>query len=135
MSIKDSTILARLEQLTNNAYAPYSGVKISVLIRDEFDDLHPGINIENAAYPMGWCAEASALSHLLTSGSKSVYEIWIFRYGTTLTTPCGGCRQKFIEFAKPSCVIHCWTSSGIKKDYLLKELMPFTFSKKNLEVK
>ena len=57
------------------AHAPYS--HFPLLRCDENGLIHAGCNIENAAYPSGWCAEPTAISHLIVSGSKEVREIMV----------------------------------------------------------
>jgi len=52
------------------AYAPYSRYAVGAAILDDQGLVHAGCNVENAAYPQGWCAEASALAALVLSGSR-----------------------------------------------------------------
>ncbi|MEO6607479.1 MAG: cytidine deaminase, partial [Aestuariivirga sp.] len=58
-----------------NAHAPYSKFYVGAAMRDENGKIHGGCNIENAAYPQGWCAECSAISALVMSGAKSITEV------------------------------------------------------------
>ncbi|NVO08231.1 MAG: cytidine deaminase, partial [Rhodoferax sp.] len=67
----------RLQQLWDaaraaqtKAYAPYSQYAVGAAILDEQGAIHAGCNVENAAYPQGWCAEASALAALVMSGAR-----------------------------------------------------------------
>ncbi|MEP6828385.1 MAG: cytidine deaminase, partial [Aestuariivirga sp.] len=39
------------------AHAPYSKFYVGAAMRDEKGRVHAGANMENAAYPQGWCAE------------------------------------------------------------------------------
>ena len=82
-----------------NAYAPYSKFKVGVAILDELKNIHLGVNVENAAYPQGTCAEAGAISAMIASGGKQIKLIAVSGGGLELCTPCGGCRQKIREFA------------------------------------
>jgi cytidine deaminase len=59
----------------NKAHAPYSKFYVGAAMRDESGQIHGGANMENAAYPQGWCAECSAISHLIMAGSKQIVEV------------------------------------------------------------
>jgi cytidine deaminase len=115
------------------AHAPYSKFYVGAAMLDEKGNIHSGCNIENAAYPQGWCAEPSAISHLIKAGGKSITEVVVIGNGDTLCTPCGGCRQKIREFAAPDVKIHCCTEDGdLIKTFTLEELLPFSFGPENL---
>ena len=115
------------------AHAPYSKFYVGAAMRDENGKIHGGCNIENAAYPQGWCAECSAISSLVMSGAKHITEIAVMGNGDELCTPCGGCRQKIREFAKLDVKIHCCTESGkLIRSFTLDELLPASFGPENL---
>ncbi len=115
------------------AHAPYSKFYVGAAMRDEHGQIHAGANIENAAYPQGWCAECSAIAHLVMSGSKRITEVAVLGNGDALCTPCGGCRQKIREFAAGDVMIHCCTEAGVLlKTFTLKELLPSSFGPENL---
>ena len=115
------------------AHAPYSKFYVGAAMRDEQGRIHSGCNIENAAYPQGWCAEPSAISHLIMAGGKHITEVVVIGNGTTLCTPCGGCRQKIREFASGYVKIHCCTEVGdLIRSFTLDELLPASFGPENL---
>jgi cytidine deaminase len=117
----------------NLAHAPYSNFFVGAAMRDENGRIFSGANIENAAYPQGWCAETSAISALIMAGGKNITEIVVMGNGNTLCTPCGGCRQKIREFAGPNVPIHCCTESGVLiQTFTLSELLPHSFGPENL---
>ena len=116
------------------AHAPYSKFYVGAAMRDERGQIHAGANIENAAYPQGWCAECSAIAHLVMSGSKRITEVAVLGNGDALCTPCGGCRQKIREFAAGDVVIHCCTQDGVLlKSFTLDDLLPASFGPENLK--
>ena len=116
-----------------NAHAPYSKFYVGAAMRDENGRVFGGCNIENAAYPQGWCAEPSAISHLIMAGGKQITEVVVMGNGDTLCTPCGGCRQKIREFASGEVKIHCCTEDGkLIRTFTLEELLPFSFGPENL---
>ena len=115
------------------AHAPYSKFYVGAAMRDEHGQIHAGANIENAAYPQGWCAECSAIAHLVMSGSKRITEVAVLGNGDALCTPCGGCRQKIRAFAAGDVMIHCCTEAGVLlKTFTLNELLPSSFGPENL---
>jgi cytidine deaminase len=115
------------------AHAPYSKFYVGAAMRDEKGRIHSGCNIENAAYPQGWCAEPSAISHLIMAGGKSIREVVVIGNGNGLCTPCGGCRQKIREFAAGDVKIHCCTEDGVLiQSFTLDELLPASFGPENL---
>ena len=125
----DAAIAARAK-----AHAPYSKFYVGAAMRDERGNIHGGCNIENAAYPQGWCAECSAIAHLVMSGGKHITEIAVLGNGDVLCTPCGGCRQKIREFAAGDVKIHCCTENGsLLKTFTLEELLPASFGPENLK--
>ncbi len=117
----------------NKAHAPYSKFYVGAAMRDERGQIHGGANMENAAYPQGWCAECSAISHLIMAGGKQIVEVAVLGNGDALCTPCGGCRQKIREFAKGDVKIHCCTEQGaLLRTFTLDELLPASFGPENL---
>jgi cytidine deaminase len=76
------------------AYAPYSSFLVGAVVRARDGRLFEGVNVENAAYPLGICAERTAISRAVTDGCApgDLEEIAI------TASPCGGCRQWIYEF-------------------------------------
>ena len=115
------------------AYAPYSGFAVGAAIRDENGQLHSGANIENAAYPQGCCAEASAISAFIMAGGRQIQQIAVAGRGEMLCTPCGGCRQKIREFGTAETQILICDETGLRQSFTLDELLPHSFGPDNLE--
>jgi cytidine deaminase len=129
----DALIKAALDARLK-AHAPYSKFRVGAAIRDERGHIHAGCNIENAAYPQGWCAEPSAISALIMSGAKEIREMAVVGSGDLLCTPCGGCRQKIREFARGDVKIHMLGETGnIMQTFTLDELLPASFGPENLK--
>src|SRR3546814_16539196 len=76
------------------AYAPYSNFSVGAAVRGAGGGIYSGCNVENAAYPQGCCAEASAISALVLAGERRLVEIAVAGEGDRLVTPCGGCRPR-----------------------------------------
>jgi len=116
------------------AHAPYSKFYVGAAMRDERGRVHAGANVENAAYPQGWCAECSAIAHLIMAGGKRIMEVAVLGNGDVLCTPCGGCRQKIREFAGGEVKIHCCTETGkLLQTFSLEELLPASFGPEHLK--
>ena len=116
------------------AYAPYSRFKVGAAIATPDGRIFTGCNVENAAYPVGSCAEAGAISAMIAAGESRIAAIVVMGEGEHLVTPCGGCRQRIREFATPDTPIHVAGPEGIRKRFTLDELLPFSFGPDNLRV-
>jgi cytidine deaminase len=96
--------------------------------------VYAGCNVENAAYPQGWCAETSAIAAMVTAGERELVEILTVANGDSLATSCGGCRQKIREFAAPDALIHAAGPDGVRRTFTLDELLPHSFGPEQLGV-
>ena len=127
-------LIAAAKSARLKAYAPYSKFLVGAAVRDERGQIHGGCNIENAAYPQGWCAETSAIAAMIMSGGHAIAEMAVIGTGDLLCTPCGGCRQKIREFAKGNVKIHmCGEDGKLKQTFTLDELLPASFGPENLD--
>ncbi len=113
-----------------NAYAPYSGFHVGAAVRLEDGRRFSGANVENAAYPQGQCAEASAIGAMVAGGAGRVEEVVVS--GPHAVAPCGGCRQRLSEFGGPDTVVHLAGARGVETTTTLGELLPLGFGAKDL---
>ncbi len=114
------------------AYAPYSKFPVGAALLDEQGRLHAGCNIENAAYPQGQCAEASAIAHLVLTGGRRILAAAVVGVAADPVTPCGGCRQRLREFAADSLPIWVADLEAVRGRYTLGELLPASFGPHHL---
>ena len=114
------------------AYAPYSRFAVGAVVRGENGTLYAGCNVENAAFPLGSCAEASAISALIMAGQRRIIEVLVIGEGPALVSPCGGCRQRLREFADDATPVHICDPDGIRRTVTLGELLPVSFGPANL---
>ena len=119
----------------DRAYAPYSKFLVGAAVLDEQGRIHPGCNVENAAYPQGVCAEGGALSAMVLAGGRSVRAVLVVGQGEGLVTPCGGCRQKIREFAAPDTPIFIADPQQLRATFTLDELLPHSFGPDHLAVR
>ena len=120
-------LLALATKAQKNAHAPYSNFQVGAAILDENAQQHASCNVENAAYPLGQCAEAGAISAMVASGSKQIKHILIASPNDDFCPPCGGCRQKIAEFADAETEVHLATKDGRIKTVKFTELLPLAF--------
>ena len=111
-------------------HAKYSDYFVGAALFDENDQLYLGCNVENAAYPLGSCAEAGAIAAMIAGGGTRIRKIAIAGGGKELTacTPCGGCRQRIHEFADDDTEIIVRNADGDWVSYTIDELLPASFT-------
>ncbi|HUK58879.1 MAG TPA: cytidine deaminase [Stellaceae bacterium] len=128
----DEALIAAARAARENAYAPYSHVKIGAAILAEDGRIHAGANVENASYPEGLCAEAAAIAAMVAAGARRILAIAVVSEGAQPAPPCGGCRQRIAEFAAPDTPIELATISGATRRVTLGELLPLAFGAPHL---
>lgn len=112
------------------AYAPYSAFKVGAALLDESGNVHTGCNVENSAYPLGFCAEANAIGSMINSGAYLIHAIVVVggrRESPEPCTPCGGCRQRIAEFSMDETVLLMLDNSGAFRRLSVAELLPNAF--------
>lgn len=114
------------------AHAPYSRFAVGAAVLDEQGRMHAGCNVENAAYPQGWCAEASALSAMVMAGGRRAVAVAVCAVAPQPVTPCGGCRQKLREFASDDCPVWVADLEGHRATFTLGGLLPHSFGPEHL---
>ena len=128
MNKPNDLYIAALEVLPN-AYCPYSNFPVAAAIRCIDGSIYSGVNVENIAFPLGCCAEQSAISSMIGSSQKEIAEILILVPGPHICPPCGGCRQLINEFAKADCPVHLCTVKGENySQTTIGTLLPGAFS-------
>jgi cytidine deaminase len=125
-------LFAAARAAQERAYAPYSRFKVGAAILDEDGGIHAGCNVENAAYPVGACAEAGAISAMVAGGARAIRAILVLGEGDELVTPCGACRQRIREFAAPQTPVIIAGPQGVRARFSLAELLPASFGPANL---
>lgn len=115
-----------------NAYAPYSRFKVGAAVLSASGRIHAGCNVENAAYPVGNCAEAAAIAAMVAAGERRIAAVLVLGEGEELVTPCGACRQRIREFAGPDTPVHIADTRFVRTSFTLGELLPASFGPDNL---
>jgi cytidine deaminase len=114
------------------AYVPYSRFRVGSAILADDGKIYAGCNVENAAYPSGTCAEAGSIAAMILGGGTAILDMVVIGDGAELCTPCGNCRQRIREFAKPATPVHVAGPEGIRRSFALAELLPASFGPDNL---
>ncbi len=130
-----AALLAAARSARAHAYAPYSNFAVGAALLDEQGRIHAGCNVENAAYPQGQCAEATAIGHLVMAGGKRIVAAVVVGVvaGVGLgnddaaVTPCGGCRQRLREFAADDAPIWAADMHTLRGRFTLGQLLPHSF--------
>ena len=113
------------------AHAPYSDFAVGVALRTASGAIHTGANMENASYPEGWCAETTAIGHMLMAAvhpeDRRIAEVAVVADHVPPITPCGGCRQRLREFSAPETLVHACNLDGPQASFTMSELLPAAF--------
>ncbi len=123
----DQALYEAAEAIRAKAYAPYSKFSVGAAILADDGIIYAGCNVENAAYPLGNCAEASAIAAMIAGGGRRITRIFITGPGAQPVTPCGGCRQRIREFAELDTPVICLGVDGAPLETTLGELLPHSF--------
>ena len=129
----DQELFDAAKAVRARAHAPYSRFLVGVALRTADGAVHVGCNVENAAFPEGWCAETTAIGRMIATadpgGGRSIAMVCVVadRIEGRFTTPCGGCRQRLAEFGTPETVVHCFDPAGRGATWRLGELLPASF--------
>ena len=120
-------LLGAARAARERAYAPYSRFAVGAALLDEHGRIHAGCNVENAAYPQGQCAEASAIAHLVLAGGTRILAAVVVGVANDPVTPCGGCRQRLREFAADDIPVWAADLHAVRQRYTLGQLLPASF--------
>jgi len=124
--ISDDELLARADAVASRAYAPYSNFHVGCAVLARDGRVVEGVNVENAAYPLGVCAERTALARAVAEG----YGPGDFVAVAITASPCGGCRQWLHEMEVERVVFR---NGGRVVTMTTDELLPESFDASELE--
>lgn len=110
-----------------HSYSPYSKFSVASCICTDKDNFYTGVNVENSAYGLAICAEASAISAMVTAGEKRIKSIVVMAGTNILCSPCGACRQRIYEFSTPDTLIHLCDKDSVLRTFKINELLPEAF--------
>ncbi len=136
MPLSNEQIHALIEQANAarvHAYAPYSNYPVGAALRTKSGHVYTGVNIENAAYPTGICAERVAVFKAVSEGELDFEAIAVVTNNGG--APCGSCRQVLAEFGLQTQVFIADGSGALLKTATVGELLPEAFQPHHVGVK
>jgi len=126
---KDELVQQAIEA-RKQAYAPYSRYAVGAALLTKTGKVFPGVNVENAVFPLTNCAERSAVYSAVTQGEKEFEAIAVVTENAG--TPCGSCRQVLAEFGLDILVLIANTDGKIVCEMTVAELLPGAFTSVDL---
>ena len=126
-------LFASAKDVYVNAYAPYSNFNVAVALLGSNNKIYSGVNVENSSYPEGICAEAAAIGKMVTNGCKEIYEILVLADTKIPTTPCGGCRQRLMEFSNNSTPVYLCNLDKLLQVTSVGDLLPGAFNLRTIK--
>jgi cytidine deaminase len=126
------SLFAAAKAARDNAYAPYSGFAVGAALRAVSGRIYAACNVENAAYPVGTCAEAGAIAAMVAAGDHEITDVLVLAAGEEPIMPCGACRQRIFEFATPQALVHSAGLEGCHASLPFADLLPRAFGPKTL---
>jgi cytidine deaminase len=125
VSVADVDLLALADAAAERAYAPYSRFHVGCAVLTRDGRMIEGVNVENAAYPLGVCAERTALARAVAEG----YRPGDFVVAAITASPCGGCRQWLAEMEVERVVFR---NGGRVVTMTVDDLLPEQFESSDL---
>jgi cytidine deaminase len=128
MTYTSLELLEAARAIAENAYAPYSQFRVGAVAVGDDGQLFSGVNVENAAYPSGVCAEASAISAAAAAGVRKITTVAVACIDASRedqSYPCGQCRQRLNEFRVETVIVS--GPDGRPRVHSFEELLPFGF--------
>lgn len=112
-----------------NAYAPYSEFRVGAAILTKSGKVFRGCNVENASYPVGICAERTAIVSMVAAGEREPVALAIVTPGKRGGSPCGLCRQTLGEFSRDFPIVLVGLEGNVAsvRETSLGELLPDAF--------
>ena len=121
----DRELVARAAEFRSCAYAPYSGFAVGAALLGRSGRIYGGVNVENAAYPVGICAERAAIAAAVTSGERAFEALAVIADSPEACAPCGMCRQMLMEFPMERIILA--NTAGSLRVLTPEELLPLAF--------
>lgn len=130
---KDDLLAAALA-VKPRAYAPYSGFHVGSALLSRTGRIHLGVNVENASYPVGVCAERVAIGAAVTAGDADIIAVAVATDADTPVMPCGMCSQALFELS-PDLLVIAVDKHGHRREASIRQVLPFAYQGEGLEKK
>ena len=130
--MNEENYIVATKEAMSKAYVPYSNYPVGALIVTDNGNTYSGCNVENASFPLGNCAEASAIASMVIGGERKIKTIYVMTKNDEGGIPCGGCRQRIREFSDENTQIMMCSPDGVQQRINLSELLPNSFGPEHL---
>lgn len=128
----EADLLRRARAVRDRAYAPYSQFRVGAVVVTESGDAFEGVNVENASFRTGTCAEQSAISAMVGAGVRGpIVAVAVVGDGPEPCTPCGACRQTILEFGADA-LVYASGDAGRPLIRSIGDLLPHAFGPQRL---
>jgi len=122
-------VIENLKMVINNAYTPFSKFNVACVVKMKNNQEFIGVNVENASFKNGLCAEQVAIASAVAEGyAKGDFsELHVMGQSDEITIPCFMCRQLLVEFFEAETKIFCYNKNGEHKEFSREDLTPYAF--------
>ncbi len=126
------TLVEAAAQIREHAYAPYSRFKVGAAVLTGSGRMFTGCNVENCSYGLALCAERGAVAAAVAAGETQIAAVAIVTSSEEPSPPCGMCLQTLAEFGSPETPVVLVNLRGVRRQLLLRDLMPHAFARSYL---
>ena len=128
----EADLLRRARAARERAYAPYSQFRVGAVVVTADGEAFEGVNVENASFRTGTCAEQAAIAVMVAAGVRGpVVAVAVVGDGDEPCTPCGACRQVILEFG-PEALVYASGDAGRPLIRSIGDLLPHAFGPRRL---
>lgn len=130
MTLDTTELVEAARAAAAGSYSPYSKFRVGAVVVGSDGEVFTGANVENAAYPVSSCAEATAINSAVAQGVRKIDTVavaCIDAEDADGAYPCGRCRQIMSEFAVDKVIVTGGEGTDVR-EHTLDELLPFRFS-------
>lgn len=124
--MNDQELLAAARAASEQAYVPYSHLRVGAAVVGESGTVYTGVNVENAAYPSTMCAEAVAIGQAVATGERKLESVAVISPDLPAIFPCGNCRQLMSEFNVDRVIMEA--ADGGPESHTMEEILPGRFT-------
>ena len=125
------TLIDLANEARKHAYSPYSNYPVGAALRTKSGRIFTGVNVENAAYPAGTCAERTAVFKAVSEGEREFEAISVV--SNNGGSPCGSCRQVLAEFGLDTVVLLANGDGKLILETTVNDLLPGAFTPEHLQ--
>ncbi len=123
-------LVTRAREARRHAYAPYSRYAVGAAVLADSGRVYTGVNVENAAYPTGMCAERTAVFKAVSEGERRLTAVAVVTVNAG--SPCGACRQVLSEFGAEAVVLIADAQGRVVRETSVRDLLPQAFGPEDL---